>query len=284
MKFRGADYYYLKMATHYIEVPYYQHKRRVRILLPKDYEAGTDKRYPVLYMHDGQNVFYSKEAYSGYSWKVIPTIKQHPDLEQMIVVGIDNAGEQRLDEYGPWPVDQTQLTEKFEAGGDGRMYGQWLVETLKPWVDQHYRTRPEAATTLMAGSSMGGIITAYIGAAYPEVFGHLGIYSLASWFSEPAFLSYIARHSLNSDTHVYLQVGTNEGNSGDEAFLEESQMNQAYIDATLNYYQTLLRAGHPVDQILLRITSGGTHQEKVWADHFKEFLEFSQVKLKTKYD
>ncbi len=277
MKFRGADYYYLKMDTHHLPVPYYQHKRRVRVLLPKDYDRELTQSYPVVYLHDGQNVFYSKESFSGYSWKVIPTIKNNPELQKVIVVGIDNASERRLDEYGPWPVDNSQAPEPMEAGGDGMAYGQWVVESLKPFIDSHYRTRPDAQSTLLAGSSMGGIITAYMGAAYPEVFGHLGVFSLASWFSEPEFLDYVNRHPLKNDTRVFIQVGTNEGNAGDETFMDNHRINQAYINSTLAYYQSLLRTGSAVDQIDLRIVAEGTHHEKHWADHFLAFLKFSNL-------
>src|SRR5699024_10563220 len=100
--------------------------------------------YPVLYMHDGQNVFYSKESYSGYSWKVIPTLKKHREFPQLIVVGIDNAGERRLDEYGPWRTDVGNSEEAKNAGGMGMEYGKWVVETVKPFIDQSYRTKPEA--------------------------------------------------------------------------------------------------------------------------------------------
>lgn len=265
------------MDTHQLFVPYYQQKRRVRVLLPKDYNQAVDQSYPVVYLHDGQNVFYSKESFSGYSWKVIPTIKNHPDLQKVIIVGIDNAGERRLDEYGPWPVDNSQTPEFMEAGGDGMAYAEWVVESVKPFIDAHYRTRPEAQSTLLAGSSMGGIITAYMGAAYPDVFGHLGVFSLASWFSESDFLEFINAHPLQADTRVFIQVGTNEGNAGDETFMKNNQMNQAYINSTLWYYQSLLRGGLTVDQIDLRIVAEGTHHEKHWADHFLDFLKFSNL-------
>ena len=82
--------YYLELRTHYLFVPYFSNERRIRVLLPRDY-FKNERHYPVLYMHDGQNVFYSREAFAGYSWKVIPLIKQHLELPQMIIVGIDNS-------------------------------------------------------------------------------------------------------------------------------------------------------------------------------------------------
>lgn len=264
--------YYLKMDEHFLYVPYFFHARRIRVLLPKDY-YHEKQHYPVLYMHDGQNVFYSKESYSGHSWKVIPTIKQHHELPKMIVVGIDNAGTARLDEYGPWRTDVGHTPDTRNAGGKGGDYGHWVVNTLKPFIDSHYRTKPQREHTLLAGSSMGGIITAYMGAAYPQIFGHLGVFSLASWFSEPAFLDFIHRHPLDKNSRVFIQVGTNEGDATDSKFI--SNMNQAYIDCTLNYYQSLLRTGHPLDNIRLRMMANAIHHEMHWADHFVEFLHFT---------
>ncbi|WP_313963531.1 alpha/beta hydrolase-fold protein, partial [uncultured Streptococcus sp.] len=95
----NKSYFYLDMKTHELVVPYTKQKRRVRVLLPKNYEQDTKKTYPVVYFHDGQNVLYSKESFSGHSWKVIPTIKRNPDIEKMIVVAIDNDGPRRMDEY-----------------------------------------------------------------------------------------------------------------------------------------------------------------------------------------
>ncbi|MFC0323014.1 alpha/beta hydrolase [Gallibacterium melopsittaci] len=262
------------MQEHHFYVPYFDHMRRVRVLLPKNYHQQQWQRYPVLYMHDGQNIFYSKESYSGYSWKIIPTIKHDKELPQMIVVGIDNAGEARLDEYAPWQTD-VGSAEMRNIGGLGMEYGQWVVEVVKPFIDQHYRTLPEREHTLLAGSSMGGIITAYMGSAYPHIFGHLGVFSLASWFSESAFLDFIHQHPIDQASKVFIHVGTKEGDDADAQFI--SNMNQAYIDCTLHYYQTLIRTGHSLDNICLRLMANEIHHEKHWADHFVEFLRFALI-------
>lgn len=270
------DNHYLKMEQHFIYVPYFNHHRRVRVLLPKDYHQDHWQRYPVLYMHDGQNVFYSKESYSGHSWKIIPTIKRHQEFPKLIIVGIDNAGSLRLDEYAPWRAESGHSPEARNVGGKGMEYGDWLVNTLKPFIDQHYRSLPQREHTLLAGSSMGGIITAYMGAAYPHIFGNLGVFSLASWFSEAAFMHFIHHHPLDKQSRVFIQVGTNEGDDIDAQYI--SNMNQAYIDCTLHYYQALLRTGQPIDNIRLRIMANEIHHEMHWADHFVDFLRFCLMK------
>lgn len=96
----------------------------------------------------------------------------------MIIVGIDNAGANRLNEYGPWKTTTGSTPETRNAGGLGEEYAKWVVETVKPFIDIHYRTKPQQEHTLLAGSSMGGIITAYMGSRYPHIFGHLGCFRL----------------------------------------------------------------------------------------------------------
>lgn len=271
---KPADYYYLKIHTHYLTIPYYNSKRRVRVMVPKDYATDLDRNYPVLYMHDGQNVFYSKEAFVGHSWKVIPAIKNNLHLPRMIIVAVDNSGDKRLDEYSPWVTENEKNYDYSNVGGDGFMYGEWFVNELKPFIDKNYRTLPEREHTLLAGSSMGGIITAFLGSAYPEIFGVLGVFSLASWFSEHQFLEFINAHPLDPATRVYIQVGTDEGDPTDRNFIE-GKMNQAYIDATLRYYNTLIRNGQPLENIWLRILADERHHEVYWARHFVEFLNFA---------
>ncbi|WP_307976968.1 alpha/beta hydrolase-fold protein [uncultured Streptococcus sp.] len=265
--------YYLEMEEHYLHVPYYDEDRRIRVLLPKDYAKEDWASYPVLYMHDGQNIFYSKESFSGYSWKIIPTIKFNKELPKVIVVGIDNAEGNRLNEYAPWMTDVGTTPDTASVGGDGMAYGKWVVNTVKPFIDSHYRTKPDPEHTLLAGSSMGGIITAYMGATYPQVFGNLGVFSLASWFSERDFLRFMDSHPLAPSTKVFIQVGTKEGDATDEEFAPN--MNQAYIDCTLHYYQSLLKTGTAMENIKLLIKANEIHHEKYWADHFLEFLHFT---------
>lgn len=265
---------YLPVETHYLPIPTSPTKRRVRVLLPSDYQENSTATYPVVYMQDGQNVFYSKEAYSGHSWKLIPLIKQNPDFPKLIVVALDNGGEQRFDEYTPWTFESEVQEIVGFSGGSGELYSQWVVEQVKPFIDQQYRTKADRAHTVVAGSSLGGIIAAYIGAKYPEIFGSLGVFSLASWISEGPFLDFVFTHALHPETKVYIQVGTAEGNEVDQAILTKSS-NQAYIDSSLWYYQTLIRTGHSLDKMWLRVLADEQHFEKYWADHFGEFLAFS---------
>ena len=141
----NKSYFYLDMKTHELKVPYTGKLRRVRVLLPKNYETDTDRRYPVVYFHDGQNVLYSKEAYAGHSWKVIPAIKRNPDISRMIVVAIDNDGFQRMNEYSAWKYKESNIPG-MQFGGKGVEYGEFVMEVVKPFIDQEYRTLADRRT------------------------------------------------------------------------------------------------------------------------------------------
>lgn len=264
------------LITHYIEVPYYNEERRVRVLLPEGYDTNMDHAYPVLYMHDGQNLFLPHESYAGDTWQVAEAVTQTEGIPDLIVVGIDNYSEKRLDEYSPWPIDTNHPDADKNYGGDGKLYGEWLVKTVKPLIDREYRTLTQPENTIVAGSSMGGLITAYLGSAYPSIFGVLGVFSLASWFNEKEFLHYIKENPINDFAKVYIQVGTNEGNLGDEEFVaDQINVNQLYIDVSKRYHQTLVQAKSPTQKTRLYVYPEEGHQEKYWAKHFPDFLKFA---------
>ena len=168
----NKSYFYLDMKTHELKVPYTGKLRRVRVLLPKNYETDTDRRYPVVYFHDGQNVLYSKEAYAGHSWKVIPAIKRNPDISRMIVVAIDNDGFQRMNEYSAWKYKESNIPG-MQFGGKGVEYGEFVMEVVKPFIDQEYRTLSDREHTAMIGSSLGGNITQFLGIEYQDQIGCL---------------------------------------------------------------------------------------------------------------
>ncbi|MEY8661889.1 alpha/beta hydrolase [Ligilactobacillus faecis] len=263
---------FLELKTHYLAMPY-DRPRRIRVLLPKNYYQERHKTYPVLYMHDGQNVFYSREAFMGHSWKVIPTLKKHREFPPLIIVGLDNSPRYRSDEYTPWPTEFYQDGKQQRFGGGGQAYAAWIVEVVKPFIDTHYRTRPARSDTLLAGSSLGGYITAYMGSAYPDIFGNLGVFSSAAWLSDQ-FSPFVAENPLKKTTKVYIQAGANESDAGDDEIISPNFQAQAYIDEAIAYYQTLLLNGHPLPQIKLKIFAGESHNEYFWAKHFPEFLDF----------
>ena len=149
-------------------IPQLNRTRRIWIYLPPDYNYNTDKRYSVLYMQDGQNLFDDATSYAG-EWGV-DEFMDSLKYGQCIVVGIDNGGDKRMTEYNPYD------NKKF-GKGEGKKYIDFLVKTLKPFIDKNYRTLPGIQNTGIAGSSMGGLISLYAILQYPKVFGWQ-VYSL----------------------------------------------------------------------------------------------------------
>lgn len=268
----NTHYFYLSMEEHHLEVPYLSEKRRIRVLLPKDYQIATDCRYPVVYMHDGQNVFYSKEAFLGHSWKVIPTLKRNPDIPPMIVVAIDNHPS-RMNEYSPWHFSNQVCPSAHLIGGKGLEYSEFVFQVVKPFVDKTYRTKADKRHTAMIGSSLGAAITQFMGLLYHNQIGGLGIFSSANWLNGDAFDRLIKRQSLDKEQRIYIQVGTDEGDDTD-ASLVQGDIKQLYIDESLRYFRQLLKGGIPIDQIKLNIVAGAVHNEQAWAACLPECLRF----------
>jgi metallo-beta-lactamase class B len=183
--------------------------RRVWLYLPTGYADNPARRYPVLYLQDGQNVFDAATSFSG-EWGVDETLAQLQasglSTAPCIVVAVDN-GTGRLDEYSPW------RNEQYKAGGEGDKYVEFLVETLKPYIDANYRTEPGRASTGIGGSSMGALIATYAALKYPAVFGKVAAFSPAYWFAQAPLFDYVRQHPANPDTRFYFVsgAGTNEG-------------------------------------------------------------------------
>ncbi|HFI0453174.1 TPA: alpha/beta hydrolase [Streptococcus suis] len=272
----NKSYFYLDMKTHELEVPFTGRKRRVRVLLPKGYEENTETTYPVVYFHDGQNVLYSKEAFSGHSWKVIPTVKRNPDIAKMIIVAIDNDGVERMHEYAAWKFSEMGIPG-VQFGGKGTLYAEFVMDVVKPFIDQTYRTKSDKAHTAMIGSSLGGNITQFMGLAYQDQIGCLGVFSSANWLHQEAFDRYIERQQLDSDQRVYIYVGTEEADDTDKTLMA-GNIKQAYINSSLTYYRQLLAGGVALDNIALEVVSGAVHNEEAWAAYLPDCLRFLSEK------
>lgn len=150
------------------------HRRDIAVYLPPGYGSTRSVRYPVLYMHDGQNLFDAASAFGGVEWGVDETAERliaAGRIAPLIVVGICNTPD-RLLEYTP-------VADVRHGGGGAESYGRFLIEELKPAIDSTYRTLPDREHTGVAGSSLGGLVSLHLGIAYPEVFSRLGVVSPA---------------------------------------------------------------------------------------------------------
>lgn len=255
-----------------IRMPFSTEERTVRIYLPGDYYENEDKRYPVLYLHDGQNVFYGKTVFGGESWNLLDTLEKMEEagFAGVIAAGLDNAQEERSLEYLAWKNDTGNAAFPVGSqGGNGDAYADFFAKDFKAYIDSHFRTLPDYENTAVCGSSMGGYITAYIVAKYPDIYSKAGIFSLASWLAEKPLLDYVSEHPVNRNTKYFIQVGTQE-----DHIIEEPCLPQMYVDCSLRYYKTILENGADLSKVHLGIGVGDRHEEAAWSKYMKEFVLF----------
>lgn len=236
----------VKIISDTFFIPQLNRKRKIWIYLPKDYTT-TSKKYPVLYMHDGQNLFDKKTSFSG-EWGVDESLDTLYDAGDYgcIVVGIDNGGSNRLNEYSPW-------TNAQYGGGQGDEYVEFIVKTLKPYIDQNYRTLINKDNTGIMGSSMGGLISMYAGIAYPDVFGKIGAFSSSYWFSQDSYKQ-VSDTGVKPSSYFYLLAGAQEGGN---QLGDMEKMNN-----------TLKNAGAKEHQVFKISHNDGKHSEWYWAREF----------------
>jgi predicted alpha/beta superfamily hydrolase len=196
-------------------IPQLKRTRRIWIYLPEDYTKDPLKRFPVLYMQDGQNVFDDSTAFAG-EWGVDEYLDGLKD-GQCIVVAIDNGGEKRMREYNPYD-------NKKYGKGEGKKYVDFLVKTLKPFIDKKYRTLTDKEHTLIAGSSMGALISLYAVLQYPKVFGYVGAFSPSFWITDSKIFTDIKKKGRKVSSFIYLYGGKKEGSDMVTNILKASEV------------------------------------------------------------
>ncbi len=233
-------------------MPQFDRYRRIWLYLPPNYDSVGD-HFSVLYMHDGQNLFDAATSFAG-EWEVDETLNQFYEegKEVPIVVGIDNGGADRIDEYTPWPHPQY-------GGGDGDLYAQFIVETLKPFIDENYRTIPDSEHTGVMGSSLGGLISHYISIKYQDVFGKSGIFSPSFWFNDSCY-DFTYMTGKQDHMRFYMMGGTNESST----LVQEMEMME----------DTLLATGFDESEVTIKVVPGGEHNEQLWREEFGEAYEW----------
>lgn len=240
---------HVHIVSENFNMPQLGRQRRIWIYLPADYRT-SHKKYPVIYMHDGQNLF--DDYTSGYGeWGVDEILDKLPAKDQCIVVGIDHGGEYRITEYDPY--------DSKYGKGRGSDYVDFLVKTLKPYIDAHYRTKRDARHTTIAGSSMGGLISMYASLKYPNVFGNAGIFSPSFWIA-PHLYAYAKEHKLNSYNRFYFVCGDAESDS---------------MVADMKKMADIIRAkGVSEANSPEVIVPGAKHNEKQWNGDFPGFYRW----------
>lgn len=181
------------------------------VYLPPAYDEDEKRRFPVLYLHDGQNIFDGDTAFiRGQEWEVDETAERlirGRSMHPLIIVGIHNAGEDRLDEYTP------TYDARRGAGGGADRYGRFLVEELKPLIERTYRTWRAARSTGLGGSSLGGLVSLYLWLRYPHVFGRLAVMSPSLWWDHRVILRRIEEYNHPQKPKLWLDIGTQEGDA-----------------------------------------------------------------------
>lgn len=237
--------------------------RDLLVWLPPGYDSG-DRRYPVVYMHDGQNLFDAHTSYSG-EWQVDETMTAlHDEGLDAIIVGLPNAGENRRFEYSPYPVQWDGA--RYEGYGDA--YVAWLIDVVKPQVDSAFRTLPDVAHTGIAGSSMGGLISLHALIMRPDAFGFCAAFSTAYWLGENALRRTIEGQG-SGHGRVYLDVGTREGDTLRGWNLLTDDLDAAYVAGVRELRDALLLTGYSPDSTLVYLEDeGAAHRESAWARRF----------------
>ncbi len=231
-------------------------KRRAYIYLPDSYARKPNDRYPVMYMFDGHNVFFDSDATYGKCWGM----KEYLDKtkKELIVVAVEcnHVGNGRLEEYSPFDHENDTLGA---IAGKGKLYMDWLVKYLKPFIDKNYRTLPGREDTVICGSSMGGLMSLYAAVCYNHVFQRAACLSSSLWVDADKVLQMIAGANIKNDTCIYMDYGSVE--------IHNHEGNASALIAAAHLLLT-----KRVD-LTLRIVPGGTHSEVSWEKQIPIFMD-----------
>ena len=229
---------------------------RAYIYLPASYERDKTKRYPVMYMFDGHNVFFDGDATYGKSWGMNKYMNRSKKDLIIVAVECNHLGNRRIIEYSPMNYENTSLGK---IKGKGRTYMNWLVGTLKPYIDENYRTLPDRCNTIICGSSMGGLMALYGVTVYNHVFQRAACLSPSLWVAPGKMLEVIARAHVRRDTCIYMDYGS-----------EEMFNHAANAEALISTSHFLLTKRV---NLAFRIVPGGTHSEASWEKQIPIFME-----------
>jgi predicted alpha/beta superfamily hydrolase len=232
--------------------------RDVTVYLPPGYDPHRHRRYPVLYLHDGQNLFDPERSFKkGEYWRVGETASALIDsgrIDPLIIVGIHNVGPRRLHEYTP-------SHDRRRGGGGADAYGRFLVDEVKPFIDATYRTLPDALNTGLGGSSLGGLVSLYLGLKYRDVFSRLAVMSPSVWWDRRVILRYVRDARPKPRLRIWLDMGTREG--------------RYHVDNARLLLAGLLKSGWVEgDDLHYEEVAGATHSEGAWAVRFDRAVEF----------
>jgi predicted alpha/beta superfamily hydrolase len=235
-----------------------RNRRNLILYLPPGYYQQPQRRFPVLYLHDGQNLFDGATAYiRGQDWHIAQTADEEIGsgrVEPLIIVGIYNAGKSRIGEYTPTRMPKI-------GGGRADRYGKFLLDEVMPFVEREYRADGGAWRTGIGGSSLGGLVSLYLGLQRPDVFGKIAALSPSVWWNQRVIYQFAEKMAIESRPRIWLDIGTREG---------------ARIVEDVERYRDilLLRGWHHGADLHYERVEGAEHNEAAWARRVGPFLRF----------
>ena len=240
-----------------------RNQRDVLVYLPPGYRRSTRRRYPVLYLNDGQNVFDAATAFAGVEWGADESAQRLIGkgwIEPLIIVAVANAGENRIHEYAPTRgfIDSTSK-RKRRSRGWLRKYGKFLIDELKPFIDRTYRTKPEAEFTGIGGSSLGGLAALYLGLWFPRVFSRLAVLSPSVWWDECVVCRMVEELEEKAPLKIWLDTGTHE-----PGWERARELRDRLVE----------KGWRPDDDLHYEEVEGADHSEGAWAARFETVLRF----------
>ena len=253
------------LRLHELRSRVFRNQRMLRVWLPPRYEAeeNASHRYPVFYLNDGQNLFDTATAFTGVEWQVDETadrLIRQEEIPPMILVGIDNAREERIKEYIPYRTTNPPLLRPR-----GTKYPEFLAREVMPFVERHYRIAKGPGKTGLGGSSLGGLISLYVMLAMPGVFGRLLLESPSLWVAQRKILR--QAHGFRAwPERVYLGVGTREAGREDK--------DRQTVENVQTLARAMQQAGIDQSRLRLKIDDGAGHSEGAWATRLPEALAF----------
>jgi predicted alpha/beta superfamily hydrolase len=253
------------LRIHEFKSQVFRNTRFIRVWLPPGYDEPSNqgRRYPVLYLNDGQNLFEPATSFTGVEWQVDETadrLIREGAIDPMIVVGIDNGAKDRFREYMPHRSLQPMMLRV-----QGRRYPDFLIKEVMPFVGHTYRVATGPDNTGLGGSSLGALIALYTALAWPGVIGRLLLESPSLWASNRQLIREV-RARKDWPDRIFLATGTAEAGRADR--------NQSMVDDVRELAAILGRAGLNEGRLRVMIEEGATHHESAWARRFPEALTF----------
>jgi predicted alpha/beta superfamily hydrolase len=245
-----------------------RNRRDVLVYLPPGYRRGTRRCYPVLYLHDGQNVFDRATSFAGVEWNADESAQRLTKqrlIEPLIIVAVANVGDARIHEYAP-TAGRVSPNKTIRSRGRLRTYGRFLIEELKPFIDRTYRTQAAPEFTGLGGSSLGGLATIALGLWFPHVFTRLAVMSPSVWWDDCVIYDMVdaIQDGARPPLKIWLDTGTLE-----EGWERTRILRDKLIEKGWRLY----------DDLQYTEVEGGDHSEGAWAARFEAVLRFLYPRL-----